>query len=76
MTYLADKTCEKARTFATNLEDVETSESLGKLVSQFITISRDEGISESNRDTWRRSFKTASDKINWGRMVLDQGKSI
>ena len=76
MTYLAAKTCENAEVFASNLEGVKTIESLGKLVSQFITISRDEEISEANRETWCRSFNTAAAKINWPRLQSDKGKTI
>ena len=62
MTYLPAKTCENADLFASSLTEVKTFESLGKLVAQFITISRDEEISDANRETWRRSFNTASKK--------------
>ena len=64
-TYLAAKTCESADAFGLSMSAVKNVESLGRLVSQFITISRDEEVSESNRETWCMSFKTSVAKINW-----------
>ena len=64
-TYLAARTCESANSFGASMSAVKNVDSLGKLVSQFITISRDEEVSESNRETWCMSFKNSIPKINW-----------
>ena len=75
-THIAAKTCESADAFGVSMSSARNAESLGRLVSQFITISRGEEVSESNRETWCLSFKTSVGKTNWDMFNKNGGKLL
>ena len=67
-------TQDEARKFEEQVKKLKTVEDLGRVISTFITVSRDEEMSTYNRDTWRRAFTEGVKEINWGAFAEESGK--
>ena len=67
-------TQDEARKFGEKLKKISDLEELGSVISTFITVSRGEEMSSSNRDTWCRAFTEGVKHIKWAQFSGESGK--
>ena len=71
--HLAVTTQNEASKYKDKFKAVSGIEDLGKIISTFITVSRDEEMSSVNRDTWCRAFTEGIKHIPWDRFTGSSG---
>ena len=63
----------EAQLFEDRVAKISNIDLLGKAISTFITVSRDEEMSSGNRDTWCRAFREGIKRVNWSHFTGESG---